>query len=99
MLCDNVVEDQLTHYHVANNTLFGILGRGEIEISDASQFPFITDVERFLEPLAKVTIISKSEYYDPITKLCESRRPKNIDVSYIGAERICKHYMGCDCNL
>eukprot|EP00795_Rhopilema_esculentum_P000614 gene614-10308_t len=64
----------------------------EIEILTPSQFPDITIVEQFLEPIVTGTIIFPEEYMGRIITLCQSKRGEQLDMSYLDETRVMLKY-------
>jgi GTP-binding protein LepA len=65
----------------------------EIELTDGStleihnpvDMPEVTRIREIREPWIKATIISPDEYLGAILKLCEDRRGRQIELTYVGA--------------
>ena len=67
---------------------FSYAGKGEIVFSDPSNFPDLTDVETFLEPVVQLTIIVPLEYLNTVNSLCSECRGERGDVSFIDNDRV-----------
>ncbi|KAE9556216.1 hypothetical protein FO519_000555 [Halicephalobus sp. NKZ332] len=63
-------------------------GKGEIVFSDPSNFPELTDVEKFLEPVVQLTVIVPLEYLNTVNSLCSECRGERGDVSFIDNDRV-----------
>eukprot|EP00794_Sanderia_malayensis_P007243 gene7243-8051_t len=64
----------------------------QIEIFTPSDFPDPVKAETYLEPLVLGTIIFPEEYMGKILSLCESRRGKQSQVTYLDETRIMLKY-------
>jgi GTP-binding protein LepA len=63
--------------------------QGEVEnVHNPSGLPPVTEIDRIEEPYIRAQIISKSEFYGPITKLCLDKRGTLINQHYITSERV-----------
>ena len=56
-----------------------------IEIHNPVDMPEVTRIREIREPWIKATIISPDEYLGAILKLCEDRRGRQIELTYVGA--------------
>ncbi len=56
-----------------------------IEIHNPVDMPEVTRIKEIREPWIKATIISPDEYLGAILKLCEDRRGRQIELTYVGA--------------
>jgi len=56
-----------------------------IEIHNPVDMPEVTKIREIREPWIKATIISPDEYLGAILKLCEDRRGRQIELTYVGA--------------
>lgn len=66
---------------------------GRIEtINNPSQVPEASQIQTFLEPIAKVEFIVPVEYIGNLMTLCEDRRGKFVKQEYIGTTRCMIHY-------
>ncbi|KAK0423158.1 hypothetical protein QR680_008004 [Steinernema hermaphroditum] len=63
-------------------------GKGEITILDPGAFPDPSDVEAFLEPMVKVTIVVPSEYMGTINGLCSKARGQRGEILSIDDEQL-----------
>ncbi|TKR95816.1 hypothetical protein L596_009936 [Steinernema carpocapsae] len=63
-------------------------GKEEIIILDPASFPEPSDIETFLEPMAKVTIVVPSEYMGTINGLCCAARGQRGDIVSIDDEQL-----------
>uniref|UniRef100_A0A0N4ZP56 Translation factor GUF1 homolog, mitochondrial n=1 Tax=Parastrongyloides trichosuri TaxID=131310 RepID=A0A0N4ZP56_PARTI len=63
-------------------------GEGEVRILDVSTFPECTDVERYLEPMVKVTILIPNEYMSSVNSICSERRGTRGDLTCIDENRM-----------
>ncbi|VDN56355.1 unnamed protein product [Dracunculus medinensis] len=63
-------------------------GKSEISVVDASKFPDPSDVEKFLQPMVKLTIIMPCKYLWPVKSLCKQANGVFNEVSYIDETRV-----------
>jgi GTP-binding protein LepA len=55
-----------------------------LEIHNPVDMPEVTRIKEIREPWIKATIISPDEYLGAILKLCEDRRGRQIELTYVG---------------
>lgn len=60
----------------------------EIEITSPSKFPDSVKIKEVLEPMARVKIVTPSDFIGNVMKLLESRRGKFEDMRYIDEARV-----------
>ena len=60
----------------------------EIEVHNPAGMPETKAISHIEEPYIKADIITKSEFYGPITKLCMEKRGIKINETYLTADRI-----------
>ena len=60
----------------------------EIEVHNPAGMPETKSISHIEEPYIKADIITKSEFYGPITKLCMEKRGIKINETYLTADRI-----------
>ncbi|MBI3073329.1 MAG: elongation factor 4 [Deltaproteobacteria bacterium] len=63
-----------------------------LEIDNPSKLPPLVEVDHIEEPIVKATIPVPSEHVGNVIKLCEERRGKQIDISYLTPTRIIVSY-------
>ena len=62
---------------------------GEVEnVHNPSGLPPVTTIDHIEEPYIRAQVISKSEFFGPITKLCLDKRGTLINQHYITSERV-----------
>jgi GTP-binding protein LepA len=59
-----------------------------IDVHNPSGLPPITMIDRIEEPYIRAQIISKSDFFGPITKLCLDKRGVLVSQHYITSERV-----------
>lgn len=59
-----------------------------IDVHNPSGLPPVTMIQKIEEPYIRAQIISKSEFFGPITKLCLDKRGVLVNQHYITAERV-----------
>lgn len=64
----------------------------EIHITNPTNMPEPTEIERMEEPVVKSSIITPSEYVGAIMELCQNRRGTFIDMHYIETTRVVINY-------
>jgi GTP-binding protein LepA len=70
-----------------------LLKNGEsIDIENPSEFPDPSAIETAFEPMINATIITPSKYLGNIISLCEEKRGKQQELSYLDEERIILKY-------
>uniref|UniRef100_A0A183BT07 ATP-dependent Clp protease ATP-binding subunit ClpX n=1 Tax=Globodera pallida TaxID=36090 RepID=A0A183BT07_GLOPA len=61
----------------------------QISICKPSDYPEVpTDVQRFLEPMSLVSIVTPAEFYSNIEKLCRSARGEPLETAYIDEKQM-----------
>jgi GTP-binding protein LepA len=55
----------------------------EIMVNNPSFFPSAGDMERIEEPFVTVTVLTPAEFMGPVMELCQKRRGKMINISYL----------------
>jgi len=69
------------------------LKNGEtIDIENPSDFPEPTKMEEIYEPIIDATILVPQKYLGNLIELCESKRGKQKDLSYLDEERVILKY-------
>jgi translation factor GUF1, mitochondrial len=63
-----------------------------INLENPSEFPEATKIEEIYEPIIDATIIVPQKYLGNIIELCESKRGKQKDLSYLDEERVILKY-------
>ncbi len=63
-----------------------------VTIESPSDFPEAHEIETIFEPIIKATVITPNKYVGAIIKLCEERRGKQNDLSYIDEDRVMLRY-------
>ncbi|KAI3645267.1 hypothetical protein MP228_011431 [Amoeboaphelidium protococcarum] len=64
-----------------------------VMVENPVEFPtFNTDIQCFQEPMIESTMIFPDQYVGEVIKLCEERRGTQIDMSYIGNDRLLLKY-------
>lgn len=64
----------------------------EIFIESPAKMPYQQEVEHISEPIAKLQVITPSEFVGAIMKLCEEKRGKLGNMEYLDPTRVCLHY-------
>ncbi len=64
----------------------------ELFIESPAKMPPLQEIEYISEPVAKLQIITPTEYVGPIMKLCEEKRGKLDTMEYLETTRVCLHY-------
>jgi translation factor GUF1, mitochondrial len=57
-------------------------------IETPSDFPDQSKIEKIFEPIIKATILLNKEHIGAVMELCQKRRGKQLDLSYIGETRL-----------
>jgi elongation factor 4 len=63
-----------------------------VDIENPSDFPDTTKIEEIYEPIIDATILVPQKYLGNIIELCESKRGKQKDLSYLDEERVILKY-------
>lgn len=58
-----------------------------VNIENPSDFPETTKIDAILEPIFNATIILPTRYLGPIIKLCEEKRGKQKELTYLSEDR------------
>ena len=83
---DLIATSPSVSYHV-------YLTSGEmLDISNPSDFPEPTKIDRIEEPYVRATIMTPSEYIGSIMDLCQKKRGIFIDIKYVEETRAVIHY-------
>ena len=64
----------------------------EVNIDSPARMPSIQEIEFIKEPIAKLQIITPTEYVGSIMKLCDEKRGKLGTMEYLDPTRVCLHY-------
>ncbi|NLD99004.1 MAG: elongation factor 4 [Fibrobacter sp.] len=64
----------------------------EVEIESPAKMPPMQDIEYINEPIAKMQLITPTDYVGAIMKLCEEKRGKLVTMEYLETTRVCLHY-------
>lgn len=64
----------------------------EMYVESPAKMPSIQEIEFISEPIAKIQLITPSEYVGPLMKLCEEKRGKMGTMEYLETTRVCLHY-------
>ncbi|MDO5576831.1 MAG: translation elongation factor 4, partial [Fibrobacter sp.] len=64
----------------------------ELFIESPAKMPSQQEVEYISEPIAKLQIITPTEFVGAIMKLCEEKRSKLGNMEYLDPTRVCLHY-------
>lgn len=64
----------------------------ELFIESPAQMPAMQDIESISEPIAKLQIITPTDYTGVIMKLCEEKRGRMITMEYLEPTRVCLSY-------
>ncbi|HON12416.1 MAG TPA: elongation factor 4, partial [Chitinispirillaceae bacterium] len=67
-------------------------GGEKLDIESPAKMPPAQDLESISEPIAKMQIISPTEFVGAIMKLCEDKRGKMTTMEYLEPTRVCLHY-------
>jgi GTP-binding protein LepA len=67
-------------------------GGGEVFIDSPAALPAAGEIEHLLEPVAKVQIITPTDFVGAIMKLCEEKRGKMGAMEYLETTRVCLNY-------
>lgn len=69
------------------------LKNGEmLDIESPAKMPAVQEVESISEPIAKLQIITPTEFVGVIMKLCDEKRGKMSTMEYLETTRVCLHY-------
>ncbi|KOA21248.1 elongation factor 4 [Clostridium homopropionicum DSM 5847] len=63
-----------------------------LEITNPTNLPDPTEIEKMEEPVVKAAIISPSDYVGSVMELCQNRRGVFIDMEYIETTRVVLNY-------
>ncbi len=61
-------------------------------IENPSKLPAANQIQSLCEPIAKVQIVTPTEYIGPIMKLCEEKRGSMDIMEYLESTRVCLNY-------
>jgi GTP-binding protein LepA len=64
----------------------------ELFIESPAQMPGMQEIDSISEPIAKLQIITPTDYTGTIMKLCDDKRGKLITMEYLETTRVCLHY-------
>ncbi|MGB4590203.1 MAG: translation elongation factor 4 [Clostridiaceae bacterium] len=64
-----------------------------VEITNPTNLPNPSEIERMEEPMVKASIITPTEYVGSVMDLCQTRRGTYINMEYIEATRAVLHYI------
>ena len=67
-------------------------GKGTIDIESPSDFPDPGQIEQIYEPMINGTIITPTKYLGNMIKLCEEKRGKQENMSYLDENRVILKY-------
>ncbi|GAA0181922.1 translation elongation factor 4 [Clostridium sediminicola] len=65
----------------------------EIQITNPTNLPDVTEISRMEEPIVKASIITPSEYVGAVMDLAQDRRGVYIDMEYIETTRVVINYI------
>lgn len=82
-------ESNIDLVQTAPNVTYEILNtRGErFEIHRPQEVPDAGDIDKFFQPIVRVSLILPSEYIGPIMQLCQDRRGIQINTEYLSPTR------------
>lgn len=63
------------------------------EIYNPVDMPEVTRIKAIYEPWIKATILTPDEYLGGLLKLCEERRGKQINLSYVGSRAMIEYHL------
>ncbi|VDO93348.1 unnamed protein product [Soboliphyme baturini] len=66
--------------------------KAEIIITSPNEFPLVTDVEGYLEPIATCTIVTPKDYYGKILNLCMTMDGVEKEIEMISHDRMLLKY-------
>ena len=64
-----------------------------VEITNPTNLPNPSEIERMEEPMVKASIITPTEYVGSVMDLCQTRRGTYVNMEYIEATRAVLHYI------
>jgi len=64
-----------------------------VEITNPTNLPNPSEIDRMEEPMVKASIITPTEYVGSVMDLCQTRRGTYINMEYIEATRAVLHYI------
>lgn len=64
----------------------------ELYVESPAKMPALQEIEYISEPIAKIQLITPSEFVGPLMKLCEEKRGKMGTMEYLETTRVCLHY-------
>lgn len=64
-----------------------------VEITNPTNLPNPSEIERMEEPMVKASIITPTDYVGSVMDLCQTRRGTYINMEYIEATRAVLHYI------
>jgi GTP-binding protein LepA len=67
--------------------------RTNMEIYNPVDLPEVQRIEKIEEPWIKATILTPDEYVGSLIKLCEDRRGKQVNLSYVGARAMIEYML------
>lgn len=88
-------EYNITAIATAPSVLYKVnLSNGEqINVENPSDFPDPGTIEEILEPVIKATIIFPKEYLGAVLKLCNEKRGKQKDMTFLTEDRVILTYL------
>lgn len=64
----------------------------EVFIESPAQMPSMQEIEAISEPIAKLQIITPTDFTGAIMKLCEEKRGRMVTMEYLEPTRVCLNY-------
>lgn len=64
----------------------------ELFVESPAKMPPLQEIEGIFEPIAKIQLITPTEFVGSIMKLCDEKRGKLVTMEYLETTRVCLHY-------
>ena len=65
----------------------------EIQVNKPSEMPLASEIDKVLQPMSNVTILTPKEYIGPLMRLCQDRRGKEQSIKYLDNNLVMMNYI------